>query len=107
MWTLSKPMEAMDLEKPLPPLWPYFESIRHAPVLSIRGENSDLFSAATQAEMGRGIRIARRCRAGAGACAAPHGQADDQSHRRVFAPRSRCVKLKCRAQPVTAAAHGR
>jgi pimeloyl-ACP methyl ester carboxylesterase len=50
---LSKPLEALDLEKPLPPLWPYFDCLKKLPVLSIRGENSDLFSAETQAEMRR------------------------------------------------------
>ena len=48
---LTKSLEAMDLEKPLPNLWPFFRGLRKVPVLSIRGEHSDLFSQATQAEM--------------------------------------------------------
>jgi pimeloyl-ACP methyl ester carboxylesterase len=48
---LLKSLEAYDLEQPLPVLWQYFEGLKGVPVLSIRGENSDLFSQATQAEM--------------------------------------------------------
>jgi pimeloyl-ACP methyl ester carboxylesterase len=50
---LMKSLEAYDLEQPLPVLWPYFDGLKGVPVLSIRGENSDLFSEATQAEMAR------------------------------------------------------
>ena len=50
---LSKLLEQLDLEKPLPVLWPYFDTLKHVPVLSIRGSNSDLFAQATQNEMVR------------------------------------------------------
>jgi pimeloyl-ACP methyl ester carboxylesterase len=50
---LMKSLEAYDLEKPLPVLWQYFDGLKGVPVLSIRGQNSDLFSEATQAEMAR------------------------------------------------------
>ncbi len=50
---LMKTLDAIDLEKPLPTLWPYFEGLKGVPVLSIRGQNSDLFTAETQAEMAR------------------------------------------------------
>jgi pimeloyl-ACP methyl ester carboxylesterase len=50
---LMKSLEEYDLEKPLPVLWQYFEGLKGVPVLSIRGENSDLFSETTQAEMTR------------------------------------------------------
>jgi pimeloyl-ACP methyl ester carboxylesterase len=50
---LMKTLEQLDLEAPLPILWPYFDALKHAPMLAIRGENSNLFSAATHAEMGR------------------------------------------------------
>jgi len=50
---LMKSLDAIDLEKPLPVLWPFFEGLGKVPVLSIRGENSDLFSAETQNEMAR------------------------------------------------------
>jgi len=43
----------MDLEKPIPALWPQFEALASVPVLAIRGENSDLLSQETLAEMGR------------------------------------------------------
>ncbi len=48
---LFKSLEEYDLEKPLPILWQYFEGLKGVPMLSIRGENSDLFSDATQKEM--------------------------------------------------------
>jgi pimeloyl-ACP methyl ester carboxylesterase len=50
---LMKTLEELDLEAPLPILWPYFDALKHAPMLAIRGENSDIFSASTHAEMGR------------------------------------------------------
>jgi pimeloyl-ACP methyl ester carboxylesterase len=50
---LMKSLENIDIEKKLPTLWPYFAGLSDVPVLSIRGENSDLFSAETQAEMAR------------------------------------------------------
>jgi len=50
---LMRSLEAFDLEKPPPLLWPYFEGLMGVPVLSIRGSNSDLLSEATQAEMAR------------------------------------------------------
>jgi pimeloyl-ACP methyl ester carboxylesterase len=43
----------LDLEKPIPALWPQFEALASVPVLAIRGENSDLLSQETLAEMGR------------------------------------------------------
>jgi pimeloyl-ACP methyl ester carboxylesterase len=48
---LFKSLEAFDLEKPLPVLWQYFEGLKGVPLLSIRGEHSDLFSEETQKEM--------------------------------------------------------
>jgi pimeloyl-ACP methyl ester carboxylesterase len=48
---LFKSLEVFDLEKPLPALWQYFEGLKGIPLLSIRGEHSDLFSEATQTEM--------------------------------------------------------
>jgi pimeloyl-ACP methyl ester carboxylesterase len=50
---LMKTLESIDIEKKLPDLWPYFAGLANVPVLSIRGENSDLLSAETQAEMAR------------------------------------------------------
>ena len=48
---LSKGLETLDFESPLPNLWPQFEGLRNVPVLALRGENSDLLSPATVAEM--------------------------------------------------------
>jgi pimeloyl-ACP methyl ester carboxylesterase len=48
---LAKTLEGIDPEKPVPPLWKEFEAMRNMRVLAIRGENSDLLSAATFEEM--------------------------------------------------------
>jgi pimeloyl-ACP methyl ester carboxylesterase len=42
-----------DANKPLPDLWPQFESLAGVPLLAVRGSNSKLLSAATLAEMAR------------------------------------------------------
>ena len=52
-YNLMKTLENLDLEQPVPTLWPQFEGLRFVPVLALRGENSDLLSAETLAEMGR------------------------------------------------------
>ncbi len=41
---LLKSVASIDLEHAVPTLWPQFESLREHPVLSIRGENSDILS---------------------------------------------------------------
>jgi pimeloyl-ACP methyl ester carboxylesterase len=48
---LMKPLEALDLEQPLPTLWPQFNGLRDIPLLIIRGANSDLLSVETLQEM--------------------------------------------------------
>jgi pimeloyl-ACP methyl ester carboxylesterase len=50
---LMKVLEALDLEAPLPILWTFFEGLKNVPMLALRGENSDLLSAATLEEMGK------------------------------------------------------
>jgi pimeloyl-ACP methyl ester carboxylesterase len=50
---LLKTLEAIDLNKPLPVLWPQFEGLFGVPVLAIRGANSTLLSQATLDEMVR------------------------------------------------------
>jgi pimeloyl-ACP methyl ester carboxylesterase len=52
---LMKGLALLDLEKPLPQLWVYFDALRDVPVLVVRGANSDLLSADTVTQM-----VARR-----------------------------------------------
>lgn len=50
---IAAQMQALDLEAPLPDLWPQFEAFRDIPLMVIRGENSKLLTAATVEEMAR------------------------------------------------------
>jgi len=48
---LMKSLEAVDLEGPLPDLWPLFEALAPIPTLAIRGGTSDLLTDETLQEM--------------------------------------------------------
>jgi pimeloyl-ACP methyl ester carboxylesterase len=48
---LSEALAAFDPAAPLPTLWPQFDALAGIPVMAIRGENSDILSAATVAAM--------------------------------------------------------
>jgi pimeloyl-ACP methyl ester carboxylesterase len=48
---IARTLAAIDIEQRLPPLWNEFDSLARVPMLVIRGENSDLLSAATLAAM--------------------------------------------------------
>jgi len=48
---LMKVLEELDLEAPLPVLWPYFDALKTVPMLAIRGANSDLLAENTLEEM--------------------------------------------------------
>jgi pimeloyl-ACP methyl ester carboxylesterase len=48
---IARTLAAIDIEQRLPPLWNEFDSLARVPMLVIRGENSDILSAATLAAM--------------------------------------------------------
>jgi pimeloyl-ACP methyl ester carboxylesterase len=48
---LGKTLEGLDPEAPIATLWPFFEGLRRVPVLVLRGEHSDILSAATLSAM--------------------------------------------------------
>jgi pimeloyl-ACP methyl ester carboxylesterase len=49
---LAHTLDGFDLDKPIPDLWPQFDSLTGLPLLTIRGETSDLLSPQTFAAMG-------------------------------------------------------
>jgi pimeloyl-ACP methyl ester carboxylesterase len=50
---LADALSEIDISQKVPTMWPQFEALRQVPVLALRGEHSDLLSAATLAEMER------------------------------------------------------
>ncbi|MBJ7535891.1 alpha/beta hydrolase [Rhodomicrobium vannielii ATCC 17100] len=48
---IGKALSEIDISKAVPTMWEHFESLRSVPVMVIRGEHSDLLSAATVQEM--------------------------------------------------------
>ena len=48
---LARTLAAIDIERPLPPLWNEFDGLARVPMLVIHGANSDILSAATVATM--------------------------------------------------------
>ena len=50
---LGKALSEIDISQKIPQMWPQFEALKNVPVCVIRGENSDLLSGRTVAEMAR------------------------------------------------------
>jgi pimeloyl-ACP methyl ester carboxylesterase len=50
---LARTFDGVEFDRPLPTLWREFAALSHTPVLTIRGENSDIFNAETLARMER------------------------------------------------------
>jgi pimeloyl-ACP methyl ester carboxylesterase len=48
---IAAQMQALDLEAPIPDLWPQFQGFQQIPLMVIRGENSKLLAQATTDEM--------------------------------------------------------
>ncbi len=48
---VAKTVTNFDLDQPIPELWPQFRGLAKVPLMAIRGDNSDLFSADTLAQM--------------------------------------------------------
>ncbi|MCJ8053430.1 alpha/beta hydrolase [Shinella curvata] len=75
---LNDQLYAIDFSKPLPTLWPQFESLAEKPMLVIRGEHSKLFSEQTlQAMMENRANVTAQTARG-------HGHAPLLHHRDVF-----------------------
>lgn len=50
---LADALSEIDIGQKVPTMWPQFEALANVPILALRGEHSDLLSAATLAEMER------------------------------------------------------
>ncbi len=48
---VGKALSQIDIAKPAPTMWEHFKSLYHVPLMVLRGEHSDLLSAATVQEM--------------------------------------------------------
>lgn len=48
---LTRTLGAINLDEPLPAMWPQFAGLNHLPVLLVRGENSDILSSETAQQM--------------------------------------------------------
>jgi pimeloyl-ACP methyl ester carboxylesterase len=50
---VTRSLTDINLDKPLPQMWPQFAGMREIPVMVVRGENSDMLSAETVERMGK------------------------------------------------------
>jgi pimeloyl-ACP methyl ester carboxylesterase len=48
---IGKALSDVDISKPVPEMWEYFDALASVPMMVLRGEHSDILSAATVQEM--------------------------------------------------------
>ncbi len=89
---LAGTLGAIDLEAPLPTLWPFFEALAHAPLLAIRGGNSDILSRRDSLRDGAPpSRLRDRDDRGRGPCSRRRCAAPRLAHRRLHR-KSGCLR---------------
>jgi pimeloyl-ACP methyl ester carboxylesterase len=79
---LATTMEGIDLEQPIPTLWKEFDALARVPLMVVRGENSDILSKRTVADM-----TARRAEM-------QILEVNDQGHAPLLAERETITRIK-------------
>jgi pimeloyl-ACP methyl ester carboxylesterase len=79
---LATAMAGIDLEKPIPTLWKEFDALANVPLMVVRGENSDILSKKTMADM-----TARRAEM-------QILEVNDQGHAPLLAERETIARIK-------------
>jgi pimeloyl-ACP methyl ester carboxylesterase len=79
---LATAMEGIDFEKPIPTLWKEFDALANVPLMVVRGENSDILSKKTIADM-KTRRVEMQIL-----------EVNDQGHAPLLAERETIVRIK-------------